>query len=455
MTLRMRVTLLYALLVGGLMALFAVAVYVFSANYRLEEFTQRLHERAEITAKLVLDEEELDEKALAVVRRRFNEALHEESVRVLAANDSVVYEKLGAELQLPPQALATARKQGMFTYQQGSRQTYIMQYHDNQGLFLIVATAQDLQGLDRLSQLALTLVVGWCVGMVLIAISGWYLASQAFKPIQRVVESARQINATDLHLRVAEARRPDELGHMARTFNDLLERLEGAFVMQKTFVSNASHEMRTPLTTLKGELSMALNTAKTPEEYHEVMASALEETNRLAELTDQLLWLAQASGDPATLKRVPLRLDETIFTAREQVLQKYPNAVVEVDFAAAPDDDAWLERTGNQRLLEVAFRNVIDNAVKYSPPGKHVLVSITPTEAHTEISIADTGTGIDYDDQLRITMPFYRGRNNGTQYPGHGIGLHLTKRIMELHGGTLRIKSAPQQGTTVTLDLPR
>jgi signal transduction histidine kinase len=256
-----------------------------------------------------------------------------------------------------------------------------------------------------------------------------------------------RVTAQDLHLRVDESQLPtseqDDLLRLARTFNRLLERLETSFDGQRTFVSNASHELRTPLTSSIGELQVLLARERSPEAYREGVSSVLGELQQMKLLINSLLDMAQAEGGNALAEDV--RLDELLWEVREAV----PPALrsrVQVDLGELPEDAEVLEIKGHRALLARALGNLVDNALKYSADQPVRLELRCTTSGGCRLRVQDKGLGISKTDLANVFQPFFRSADvRGVV--GHGVGLPLAKRIVELHGGQLELRSELGRGT--------
>jgi signal transduction histidine kinase len=233
----------------------------------------------------------------------------------------------------------------------------------------------------------------------------------------------------------------------------MLDRLDRAFRSQKQFIANASHELRTPLTTMEGQLEVSLMKLRSPEEYRQTLASALDEVRALRITANNLLLLTRAEADSLALQKRPVRIDEVLLAALEEARHRFPHRNVELEYAELPADENALLIDGNEDLLRNAFLNVIENAFKYSPEGSPARVSVEAGGRTVAVKVSDSGAGIAPEDMPRIFEPFFRSPRTQS-IPGSGIGLTLVKAIVDRHAGTLEIRSAPGEGTMVRIVLP-
>jgi heavy metal sensor kinase len=289
------------------------------------------------------------------------------------------------------------------------------------------------------------------IALLLAGGGGWLLARRALEQVDRMTKAARRISAEHLAERLEETETGDELDSLAKTLNEMLGRLDASFSQIRQFSANASHELQTPLTILKGELEVALRSPRTPEEYQEILVSALEEIDRIAQLVEGLLLLARADAGVLRMDRQPvelLYLVEEVFD-RVKVLADAHSVALRL---------GHLERVsvqGDYERLRRLLLNLVDNAIKYSSPGGRVTLSVQVDGERAFLQISDTGVGLKREEKEQIFQPFYRtaeARSVGER--GVGLGLSIARSIAEAHGGKIEVESTPGQGSTFTVLLP-
>ncbi|HMP94979.1 MAG TPA: HAMP domain-containing sensor histidine kinase, partial [Phnomibacter sp.] len=271
-------------------------------------------------------------------------------------------------------------------------------------------------------------------------------------PVLQITQRAQQISAQSLHVRLEAGHGKDEMSALANTFNHMLDRLETSFESQNNFISNASHELSTPLTSIIGEAEWALLKERSPQEYQQALQTIQAQAERLDKITKSLLSLAQTGFDSRKEATEWLRVDELLHAAKEQVDHIYPQAKVRFDFSLMPENDDRLQIKGNAPLLQMAFTNLLMNACKYSN-GKLVTISIAAATDKVVVVIKDDGIGIPQKDLPYIFDPFFRASNT-IDYKGYGIGLPLTRNIIRMHQGDIQVSSQEGQGTTIVVRLP-
>jgi signal transduction histidine kinase len=312
--------------------------------------------------------------------------------------------------------------------------------------------ALDVDGLHNLGFLKYLLIIAVLGAIGVTALAGFFFARQALNPIADVVAEVDKITVSNLNLRVNTGNGSDEIAQLAIKFNKMLERLEAAFVMQKGFVSNASHELRTPLTAITGQIEVAIMNPNLNEDARKILGSLLEDIKQLNKLSNGLLDLAQANLDISEIKLGHIRIDEALGFVRAELIKRNKKYKVEINFEEFPDNEDLLIMRGNEQLIRSALVNVIDNACKYSNDNT-ANVSLRFDEKYIKIKVSDNGIGISENDLKNIFEPFYRA-GNVKNYSGHGIGLTLTKKIVDIHEGSIHIGSESGKGTEVAIVFP-
>ena len=462
MSIRLRLAAQFGAILVITLVLFALAIYFITQQGRRAEFTESLFRRALVVGHAYADGQARADADHQASYRQYLRQLY----RTLPAEEGRVYDGAGrlvfregqpaAATPLPAAWLTLVRRQGRAVLEPEAhyRETVGLLYHDSRlGPLVVVAASVDEEGRRQLHGLRRVLALGLLAAGLIMSVGGWLLAGQALRPLRRMVGEVDGITATDLGRRLTQAGgRPDELGHLTQRFNRLLDRLESAFVGQRTFVRDASHELRTPLTALIGELEVALLPAQRPAaDYRRTLQSTLDAARQLTSLTNGLLQIARASGDPSQVPMTAVRLDELLLQAHEQILRRYPTRRVDLELG----DEAAPEVRGNEALLLAALLNVLDNACKYSAGATEPVVAtlLAPRDGPPRLLVQDYGPGLSPTDLEQVFVPFFRAASVRA-LPGHGIGLPLTARIMALHGGAVRVASTLGQGTSVWLEWP-
>jgi signal transduction histidine kinase len=289
------------------------------------------------------------------------------------------------------------------------------------------------------------------LGAAAIAVSlagGRWLVDRALRPIDRISATARTMIDGDFGARIPVERVETELTQVARALNEAFDRLHGSLERQRRFTADASHELRTPLATLSTEVQWALARERPPDDYRRALDACRRAATRMHAIVERLLALARAEAGADDDRRVPVRLDELVHqvAADLEPLAAARNIAIEVD--AAPVSAPGVP----DRLLD-AVTNVVANAVGYNVEGGRVRIALRERDGQAELAVRDTGIGIAAADLPRIFDPFFQAdpaRNRGA-----GLGLAVTRAIVERHGGAVGCESRPGAGTTVTIRLPQ
>jgi signal transduction histidine kinase len=316
---------------------------------------------------------------------------------------------------------------------------------------LIVYTAFDEDGWRRLAQLQKMLWMSLLVGVFITFWVGFIFSAQLVRPISRLIGEVNEISSHNLSHRIYEGDGQDELSRLANTFNDLLNRLQESFIIQRRFISNASHELSTPLTSISSQLQVTLQKERNAEEYQKVLHSIQEDVEQMSRLTKSLLEIAK-TGYEGGIELNEVRIDEIMFKVVSDVKKLNAAYQVELEFGEFPDDEKQCLAYGNADLLYSALKNITENGCKYSPD-KRSSIYLHFSNRQVLIEIHNHGDVIAEEEIENIFHPFYRA-STAAETKGFGLGLPLSKRIIRLHKGNIEVKSDVIAGTTFTIQLP-
>lgn len=282
-------------------------------------------------------------------------------------------------------------------------------------------------------------------------LGGWWLTRRAFAPVTRLTQAAEKINAGNLSEKLPRSGNGDELDRLTEVFNAMTARLDTAFQRIREFTLHASHELKTPLTVLHGELETQLSGAHLSAEQRENLASQLDEIQRLTKIVDGLALLTKADAGQVALHFETVALDEIVRDVFEdaQTLAK-PQGI-----GVALADCQKISARGDRHRLRQLLLNLADNAVKYNRPRGRVVFSLRRVNDQAEIVVSNTGPGLAPDKLPQVFDRFFRGdASHNSAVDGCGLGLSIAKWIVTAHRGTIKINSAPEAMTAVTVDLP-
>lgn len=280
---------------------------------------------------------------------------------------------------------------------------------------------------------------------------GWLLSGIALRPVSQITSMANRITAQNLNDRIPPRAVPDELGVLIDTINRMIERLQLSFEQIRRFSINVAHELRTPLTILKGESELALTKELSREEIQQLTTTYLEETVRLSRIVDDLLTLAKADAGQLVLEREPVPLERIVDELYEDALILSANKQLTVTLER--NDPAVV--VGDTLRLRQVFRNIVMNAVQYTPAGGSIRLSLTRAGGFARVRVEDTGVGIPNDSLTKIFEPFYRVDSSSSQATNaSGLGLSIARWLVELHRGSIQVESTVGKGSSFTVLLP-
>ncbi|KAB7727350.1 HAMP domain-containing protein [Rudanella paleaurantiibacter] len=448
MLIRNRLTITFTLLATAIQVTLSVLVWYFYSLYRQEEFYSRLESTARVAGRVLISRRHLHDDFFKNMIRTDLLSIVEEQISIFDSRHNLVFtNRTLKESDYYKEKIPKLDTTSLFEFRSGHLESIVIAYRDRGQLFYIFASGYDRIGLVKLETLQQILLLANLLGFTLIVLAGWYFSGRVLRPISQIVDEVEQITAVDLHKRVHEGNRRDEIAQLAMTFNQMLFRLEDAFISQRSFVAHASHELRTPLTNTLGTLETSLRYDQNPADWRESMEVAVDELKKVIALTNSLLSLAKVTDGSVTLSLI--QVDDCLLTAIGQVQAKYPGRSLPLQFISDEDDSFTIR--GSASLLTTALLNVLDNACKYS--SEPVSIQLRAWDEHIIVTVMDQGRGITDADIVHILDPLYRGKNvDGV--PGYGIGLAVTQKIIDLHQGTLHFTSKEGQGTSVTITLP-
>lgn len=449
MKIKNKLSLLFTLLTAAILLLFAALIYFSASQSRENEFYKSLKKEAITKANLFLNAK-VDAQTLQTIYKNNREILNEVEVAIYDTTFNLLYHD-AVEIDFVKENKAMIDKiqtKDRIEFYQKEWQVVGIEYKYEGRNYIVIAAAYDQYGYRKIKSLGKTIIIVFIISILFIYLTGRFFSKRALAPIIEMNNKVKSISATNLHLRVVETGK-DELAELASVFNEMLEKLEQSFDSQKAFVSNISHEVRTPLSAIITELQLSENKERSIEEYKAVIQRTLGDAQKLAKLSSSLLDFAKASYDTSAITFKKIRLDELLLDAQHQLIKANSSYNISLSYKGEIDEEIILN--ANEYLLKIAFINLMENACKFSKD-KHCSIEIENGLSNTKIRFDDNGIGISEQDIANIFMPFYRG-NNKNIADGNGIGLTLTKRIIELHKGTITVDSRFGIGTSFIIIL--
>ncbi|PBQ34143.1 two-component sensor histidine kinase [Sphingobacteriaceae bacterium] len=435
-----------------MMLLFGSAIYYFQNTYSYTDFYKRLETRARVAARYNLQSDRLNAEALKTLREQHLERLSNEKEMIVEISDPESVQRTAVIYQLPQQFLQDILKEGKSTLKE--RQSFYagILYTTEGKKYIVIVSADNAYAVRHLTFLRNAIWSSIGIIMLITIAFSLFFSKRIFDPIKQITLRVKQISTESIHLRLDGKDKAYEISELISTFNDLLNRLETSFETQKNFISNASHEFGTPLTSIIGEAEVALIKERSSADYQETLQNILKQAGRLDQITRSLLFLAQTGYEGKKIIFEIIRMDEILWEVKEIINQLNPKNKISIDLNSLPEDPKKLKIKGNRELLNLAIANLFTNACKYSH-NKPVSVNIESINQEVVITIKDQGVGIPENELPFIYDPFFRASNTHT-FEGYGIGLPLSRNIILLHHGSLLVSSKANEGTTVRINFP-
>lgn len=454
LNIRWKLTLWYGGVLAVVLAVFSGSVYFVLRHQLLQRIDQGLHE-------------ELADVLSEVKRHQDKDTLHEWLNRRFAHHEGFDFQFTTSDgtmffvnprlsersVSFPLQSSSTSPLYENVAVESSGRWRVVTARADSPAGPLTIKVGRSLAAFEHEShELLFTFLLTGPLTFLVATGGGYFLARRALQPVQVMTQTAKQITADRLHQRVGVGNPNDELGELAQTLNEMIERLERSFVEMQRFTADAAHELRTPLAVLRNEAEVALRSPRSTDDYCRVLENLLEEANRLSSLADRLLFLSRQDAGLQPKGQEVVQMDLLL----QQVIGNMELVAHETKVALTLERNDRCDVIGDQGQLRRVFYNLLDNAIKYSDhPGK-VSVASHAEDGALSVVVTDTGIGIPAEHLPRIFDRFYRvdparsGEANGA-----GLGLAICQSVIRGMGGTIRVESVVGQGTTFTVTFPR
>jgi len=453
MQIRSRLTYQFTYLVSAILFVSYLIIYVFTQQNYKDKFYSRLRQKANTAAELLVNVNQVDSKLLRIIDRANRDILYRENImaydtcyeRIYRSNDTINF-----HIDVNRVKEVLKRKEVRF----GVEDLEILGtvFVTPEGRIVVFAGAVDQYSADNEKDLKNILIALFLLFVFIVVISGWFFAGRAVNPISEVIKQVDLLSPKRLEQRLETSTSEDEIGKMVATINRLLERIENAFKLQKTFIANVSHELKNPLTKISSQLEVSLLKERKTEEYKQTIASVLEDTQDLAAITESLLELNKISISDYQASFQTIRVDEILWESRSLTLKLNSAYKVHIDTQFMPDDEELLHMKGDEKLVLTAIKNLLENACKFSS-NKTAHACIQTEGNWIIIKVKNEGKGIPEADIPYIFQPFFRAENTASS-KGYGIGLSLVERIVLLHNGQISVQSEINGLTEFTLRFP-
>lgn len=457
MKIRTKIVLLFSIISTLLLVVFALYVSYFTYDSLQTKFFHRLEENAVIVGDHIVHQKEENKELYIQVKRKYLKQLSEGTdhlLRVVKGSDSIRFKP---NLPVPMSFYKEVIKNGKGRYMHNKTAFVAVFFNDNlhHDNLIVVSEGIDEYGHDEQRQLDHTLITGGFLAILLIILMSFYFADRLLKPIKDINSDLGKVDIANLDYRLSSkfSNAKDELGVLIANLNSMLSRLDISVQSQQSFIGNASHSLKTPLTIIGGEAELARNLIPKEHEAYYSLETIAKYADKMELIINNLLQLSRMGFKGEVDNKVLIRIDELLYEIYKAERSIHKDFRLSFDLTQIPEDSDELTVFANPDLFYIAFSNIISNAYKYGN-GEQVQVAISCDDRNITIKVFDKGIGIPQKDQPHIFTSFYRASNVGDIY-GNGLGLVLAKNIFDLHGAELNLYSAEGQGTQVVVTLPK
>lgn len=450
MTLRNRFTLISSLSFGIVsIVTFVVIFFAYYDSTKIFYF-EKLRNTALISAIYYLEKDELPKDRHAQIKQEYNHLIQNNRVAVYNQNNEVTFGQNLQDTNIKLHHIQTARNNKGVQFMSDNSFYYGIFYPDNQGDFVVFVKSPNDSFQSQMIRLSVIMLAVLVLGLLAIYFLSRYLSKVVYKPISNVVERINNVDYNNISTAITSTNTNDEIEDLIKSYNKLFGRISESMLLQQNFINYVSHEFKTPLAAISGNLEVFAQKDRTPEEYKAVVRESLDNVYEIENILNNLLLMSGMTKLETSHKQV--RVDELIWKIYEKLEPKAKEKHSSIKIQLQVIKPALLEIPGNETLLYLALYNIVENAVKYSDDTP-VVITLSEKDSCLNIEVNDQGKGIPAEDLAKITETFYRGKNVDN-IKGSGIGLSLSKSIFDHHNILMKIDSAVNMGTSVLLVFP-
>ena len=448
MKIQHKLTLNSSLVFGLVFTIASILIYLNFIRSAERIFFEDLARTASLTAMFYLEQDELSTNDYIRIEKKFLTASSDQEIRLYDKSGKIHYGEADPDTNITSKILKTIRAKNQYSFKVGNDFYYAIYYRDNQGSFSIIIKAKNPVLEAQEQELIRILLVSLVIGVLVIIVLSYSLSRVAYSPVRQIIEQVKTIDMTGQKHTLTYHKTKDELEDLFKEFNWMLEKVYQNIQIQKNFISHASHELKSPLASIVGNLEVLLQKDREVQEYKMVNQNVLADAERLEKILQNLLVLAglNQNSDEKTRNE---RIDEILWEVLDILATEYPDTKINLHWDLPEDDTEFLVFRCVSTQIYIALYNLVENAAKFSS-GKPVNVIFENHGGHLHIAIADQGIGISPGDLNHINEPFYRGVNAaGTK--GSGLGISIAWKILEIHGIKVEIDSKVGFGTRIGL----
>jgi signal transduction histidine kinase len=453
MNLKQRFSLVFSCLFSLLMAAVMLTVYYLFARFRQEEFFDRLAEKAETTARLLVDVKEINYDLQRTIDRNsvtrlYNEktqVFDEEKKRIYSSNDTINIKWTDEELDL-------IKREGKIFERTKQYDVLGLYYESDKKDYYVLISAEDTYGNRKLVFLKYLLLGAFIISTISVFLLSFIVSKKSLQPLDNFRKQIQDITDNDLTVRLSKAKREDEINALANSFNQLMDRIDNAYTRQREFTGSASHELRTPVARITMQLENLLQVKDLDPAVKSILISIAEDAFQLSEIISSLIALANINNQQNAIAFIPIRLDEMIFSAAAEISKNYPDFKLKFEIENTTSNELDIEVQGDETLIKMVMLNLLKNAFVYSADGM-VDSLIRQTSGSLQVIITNKGEVPDVSDASVLFNTFYRGSNTHNK-AGSGIGLSIVKRVLQYHHASIIYQIPDDNTNQVMISFP-
>jgi two-component system sensor histidine kinase ArlS len=432
MNLKQRFSFIFSCLFSAVLAIVMLTVYYLFANLRESELIGELTEKAQTTAKILIQVNEVNYAMQRIIDSNTVNKLYNEKTQIYNGARKLIYSSASKpginwtnqEFDKVKKDKSVLKKNAPFVV------LGIYDIVEKNGYYILISV-DDTYYNNGLRNIQYILFFAFITGTAMVWLLSFGLGKKALEPLDNFRRKIQEINDSNLKVRLYKEEREDEINALANSFNQMMDRINNAYDRQREFTSNASHELRTPIARIAAQLENLSHRDELDETVRVNLKSIFQDTFQLSDVVSSLVALADINSREHRLSFQKIRLDEIVYTSTAELAKIYPDFKLKFEIENNTAKETDLEITGDETLLKIVFLNLFKNAYMYSD-NRQPECLISQDEGRVTLYVTNTGEPPDVPDTASLFTAFYRG-NNSTSIEGSGIGLSIVKRIIDYH----------------------
>lgn len=448
MNLKQRFSLVFSSLFSVVLAAVLLTVYWLFANFRQEEFVDRLAEKAETTARILVDVKEVTPAVQKMVDENSINRLYKEKTQVFDEDKKLIYNSSDkADVSWTSAELEQIKSEGRVFKSSKEFEVLGLYYSSRKKDYYVLISATDTYGNRKLEYLKYLLLGAFITGTTLICLLSFSVSKKSLEPLDVFRRQIQEIADNELTIRLPKAKREDEINALANSFNQMMDRIDQAYARQRDFTANASHELRTPVARIALQVENMLQSEELEPDIKRYLTSVADDAFKLSEIITSLISFAEVNNRRNIITFALVRLDEIVFSASSELAALYTGFKLKFEIENVSSKETDIEIKADEVLLKIVMLNLLKNAFLYSD--NHLVeCCIKQQDYSIDVIITNTGPVPQVQDTTLLFNTFYRGSNTQSK-SGSGIGLSIVKRVLDYHQATITFNILDQNTNQV------